>query len=48
MVLYSKVGTIRNKQLQEKKLPLNQCLKEQKQHDLMMEIDLLKALKVAE
>jgi hypothetical protein len=48
MVLYSKVVTIRDKQLQENKLLEQEWLEEQKKLDLMMEIERLKALKVAE
>jgi hypothetical protein len=48
MVLYSKVVTIRDKQLQENKLLEHEWLEEQKKLDLMMEIERLKALKVAE
>ena len=48
MVLYSKVVTIRDKQLQENKLLDQEWLEEQKKLDLMMEIERLKALKVAE
>ena len=48
MVLYSKVVTIRDKQLQENKLLEHEWLEEQKKLDLMMEIERLKALKGAE
>lgn len=48
MVLYSKVVTIRDKQLQENKLLEQEWLEEQKKLDLMMEIERLKSLKVAE
>lgn len=48
MVLYSKVVTIRDKQLQENKMLESEWVEEQKKLDLMMEIERLKGLKVAE
>merc|ERR1712110_461455 len=45
MVLYSKVVTIRDKQLQENKRLEDEWLEEQKKLDLMMEIERLKDLK---
>lgn len=48
MVLYSKVVTIRDKQLQENKMLEQEWVEEQKKLDLMMEIERLKGLKVAE
>jgi hypothetical protein len=48
MVLYSKVVTIRDKQLQENKELEYEWVEEQKKLDLMMEIERLKGLKVAE
>ncbi len=48
MVLYSKVVTIRDKQLQENKQLEAEWIEEQKKLDLMMEIERLKGLKVAE
>lgn len=48
MILYSKVVTIRDKQLQENKQLEQEWIEEQKKLDLLMEIERLKALKVAE
>ena len=48
MVLYSKVVTIRDKQLEENKMLEVEWVEEQKRLDLMMEIERLKGLKVAE
>lgn len=48
MVLYSKVVTIRDKQLQENKRLEKQYVDEQARMDLMMEVERLKGLKVSE
>lgn len=48
MVLYSKVVTIRDKQLSENKQLEHEWIEEQRKLDLMMEIERLKGLKVAE
>lgn len=48
MILYSKVVTIRDKQLQENKMLEQEWIEQQKKLDLLMEIERLKALKVAE
>ena len=48
MVLYSKVVTIRDKQLEENKQLEKEWLDEQRKLDLMMEIERLKSLKVQE
>lgn len=48
MVLYSKVVTIRDKQLEENKRLEQDWLNEQKKLDLMMEIERLKGLQAAE
>jgi hypothetical protein len=48
MVLYSKVVTIRDKQLQENKQLEHEWIEEQKRLDIMMEIERLKGLKVSE
>ena len=48
MVLYSKVVTIRDKQLEENKQLESNWMEEQKRLDLMMEIERLKALQAAE
>ena len=48
MVLYSKVVTIRDKQLQENKKLESEFIEEQKKLDLMMEIERLKVLKEEE
>lgn len=48
MVLYSKVVTIRDKQLEENKVLEQKWLDEQKKLDLMMEIERLKKLQAVE
>jgi hypothetical protein len=48
MVIYSKVVTIRDKQLEENKQLEREWVEEQKRLDIMMEIERLKGLKVAE
>lgn len=48
MVLYSKVVTIRDKQLEENKRLEVEFVEEQKKLDLMMEIERLKVLKEEE
>ena len=48
MVLYSKVVTIRDKQLEENKMLEQEWVSEQKKLDLMMEIERLKVLKEEE
>jgi len=48
MVLYAKVVTIRDKQLEENKVLESHWIEEQKRLDLMMEIERLKGLQVAE
>lgn len=48
MVLYSKVVTIRDKQIQENKMLEQEWVEEQKKLDLMMEIERLKVLKIEE
>lgn len=48
MILYSKVVTIRDKQLQENKMLESEWIEEQKKLDLLMEIERLKGLKVSE
>lgn len=48
MVLYSKVVTIRDKQLEENKRLEAEWIEEQKKLDLMMEIERLKVLKEEE
>ena len=48
MMLYSKVVTIRDKQLEESKRLESEWLEEQKRLDLMMEIERLKTLKMQE
>lgn len=48
MVLYSKVVTIRDKQLEEGKRLETEWIDEQKKLDLMMEIERLKVLKEEE
>jgi len=48
MVLYSKVVTIRDKQINENKRLEHEYLEEQKKLDLMMEIERLKVLKIEE
>jgi len=44
MVFYSKVVTVRDKQLEESKLLEREYIEEQKKLDLMMEIERLKAI----
>jgi len=48
MVLYSKVVTIRDKQLDENKRLESEWIEEQKKLDLMMEIERLKVLQEEE
>ena len=48
MVLYSKVVTIRDKQLEENKILEQKWLDEQKQLDLLMEIERLKKIQYLE
>ena len=48
MVLYSKVVTIRDKQLEENKRLEEDWVNEQKRLDLMMEIERLKGLQISE
>lgn len=48
MVLYSKVVTIRDKQLNENKRLESEWIEEQKKLDLMMEIERLKVLQEEE
>lgn len=48
IVFYSKVVTVRDKQLIESKQLENEYIEEQKKLDLMMEIERLKGLKVEE
>jgi len=48
MVLYSKVVTIRDKQLDENKRLEQEWIEEQKKLDLMMEIERLKVLQEEE
>ena len=48
MVLYSKVVTIRDKQLEENKKLEQEWIQEQKKLDLIMEIERLKVLKEEE
>ena len=48
MVLYSKVVTIRDKQIEENKCLEQEWIDEQKKLDLMMEIERLKVLKEEE
>ncbi len=48
MVLYSKVVTIRDKQLEENKQLESEWIEEQRKLDLLMEIERLKGLQVAE
>lgn len=45
MILYSKVVTIRDKQLEENKMLEQEYIAEQKKLDLLMEIERLKGLK---
>ena len=44
MVMYSKIVTVRDKQLEESKQLEAEWVKEQKRLDLMMEIERLKSL----
>ena len=48
MMLYSKVVTVRDKQLEESKRLEQEWVEEQKRMDLMMEIERLKSLKMQE
>ena len=48
MMLYSKVVTIRDRQLEEAKKLESEWIEEQKRLDLMMEIERLKSLKLQE
>lgn len=48
MMLYSKVVTIRDKQLEEQKRLEQEWIEEQKRLDIMMEIERLKSLKMQE
>jgi len=48
MVMYSKIVTIRDKQLEESKCLEEDWIKEQKRLDLMMEIERLKSLQEME
>ena len=48
MVMYSKIVTIRDKQLEESKCLEEEWIKEQKRLDLMMEIERLKSLQEME
>ena len=48
MVFYSKVVTVRDKQLLESKVLEKEYIEEQKKLDLMMEIERLKVLKLEE
>ena len=48
MIMYAKVVTIRDKQLNQKKYIHSQYVEEEKQKDLMIEIDRLKAIKAAQ
>jgi hypothetical protein len=48
MVLYSKVVTIRDRQLEEQKRLESEWIDEQRRLDMMMEIERLKGLKLAE
>jgi hypothetical protein len=48
MALYSKVVTIRDKQLEEQKRLEQEWIDEQKRLDLMMEIERLQSLKIQE
>ena len=45
MVMYAKCVTIRDKQLEEKKEIRKEFIQEEKQKDLMMEIERLKKIK---
>ena len=46
MIMYAKVVTIRDKQLSQKKMIHGRFVEEEKQKDLMMEIDRLRAIKL--
>lgn len=48
MVMYSKIVTVRDKQLQESKILEEEWVREQKRLDLMMEIERLKSLQQSE
>ena len=48
MIMYAKVVTIRDKQLEQKKQIRQRYIEEEKQKDLMIEIDRLKAIKQAQ
>ena len=48
MMLYSKVVTIRDKQIEESKCLESEWVEEQKRLDIMMEIERLKSLKLQE
>lgn len=48
MALYSKVVTIRDRQLEEQKRLEQEWIEEQKRLDLMMEIERLQSLKIQE
>lgn len=48
MMLYSKVVTIRDKQLEENKRLEDEWVQEQRRLDMMMEIERLKSLKASE
>jgi hypothetical protein len=48
MVMYSKIVTVRDKQLLESKMLEEDWVKEQKRLDLMMEIERLKSLQESE
>ena len=48
MMLYSKVVTIRDRQLEEQKALESEWVDEQKRLDIMMEIERLKSLKMQE
>jgi hypothetical protein len=48
IVFYSKVVTVRDKQLEESKILEREYVNDQKKLDLMMEIERLKSLKVEE
>jgi len=45
MLMYAKVVTVRDKQLLEKKMIRNHFVEEEKQKDIMMEIERLKDIK---
>lgn len=48
MMLYSKVVTVRDKQIEENKRLEEEWVQEQKRLDMMMDIERLKALKLQE